>query len=259
MFKQITPFASTADFDIRDVIEEFDKDIDKDIDDNYEKYDSILLANIYSQNQWKLHMKGIPLPSSIKNDFKKYYDKASVQIKNASRNDQNKIITLAMKDDEGFKKFCHTLYKKYKDVYKIAGDIDDNKIANLFTNDDTTPSKDYFTNFLKFRDNAKIMFYNQHLKNWAWLDEYAYRMEFKRFKYLIKSDNLVCHEYNNKTHSLNGVEWYSLCLQEYKNGELNTDLDIGSVEIFNYIVNGYVYYFKNQKDRDNAFEFISKK
>lgn len=120
-------------------------------------------------------------------------------------------------------------------------------------------SKTYFNEFMRQRFNAKVMSYNHKINEWTWLDDIVYfkqlrvyRKHYKYNKIQILNDNLSEHIYNNKT-------WYSITIQPIdKTGQITTDLCIGSCEIFNYIVSGYVYYYKNKFDRDNAYNYLTK-
>lgn len=120
-------------------------------------------------------------------------------------------------------------------------------------------SKTYFKEFMKQRFSAKIMSYNHKINEWTWLDDTVYfkqlkiyRTAFKEHKIQVLDDNLSEHIYNDK-------KWYSLTIQTIdKTGEITTNICIGSCEIFNYIINGYVYYYKNKFDRDNAYKYLIK-
>ena len=151
--------------------------------------------------------------------------------------------------------------EKFEDM-KINGfDKNGNNDLNHYSNikvitnkpnyKDSRPS---FNDFLRQRMKAKIFTYNQQSMMFNWLDDDDYKNEIKEFRKFIKNNKLKCNKTGNNEHNLKGIKWYSLNLYPLEYPEI----DIGSFEIFGYYVTGFVYYFKSEKDRDNAFNFLMK-
>jgi hypothetical protein len=66
---------------------------------------------------------------------------------------------------------------------------------------------------------------------------------------------------NNNEHILNGKKWYSLTIQKWdKQNDDYAEMTLckGSIEVFGYMISGYVYYFQNKADRDTAYRWLVK-
>jgi hypothetical protein len=151
--------------------------------------------------------------------------------------------------------------EKFEDMKKNGfdkhGDNDLNHFSKckIITNKPNyKDSRPDFNDFLRQRGKAKIFTYNQQSMLFNWIDDNDYRTEFLRLRKFIKNNKLKTNELENKEHNLKSNKWYSLNLQPLQYPEI----DIGSLEIFGYYIPGFVYYFKNDKDRDNAFKFLNK-
>lgn len=128
------------------------------------------------------------------------------------------------------------------------------RILNLSENH--KDSRQYFNSFLSQREGDKIFTYNHTIKEWNWVSQLGYQIQFKDFRKYIKNGKLQCLPVNNKEHTLRKTKWYSLCIQS-SNSEQCIQICYGSVEIFSYCIPGFVYYFKHVKDRDNAFKYLT--
>lgn len=133
-------------------------------------------------------------------------------------------------------------------------DYNQNLCINV-ENPDYTDSRLTFNTFLLLRENSKVFTYNHTLFKFSWLDGPEYISQFKEFRQLIKSGKLECIEsLKDKEHLMKGIKYYSLALTEP-----SIWIDIGSLEIFSYMVQGFVYYFRSKTDRDNAYNYLTKK
>ena len=261
MFHQVLPYAHT---DTTDAFspENVAKELDGDFKQNEitdELHNTIcFLTTTYCINKWKKE-KGI-VPKIMYDDLEVYKKYINPNYLNGKYNVKKTINSNYNDNDSDFKKDCDDEYKKYKDIFKISGDISRKNYCNIITNNHIgKSSKDYFVDFMKQRNGAKVMSYNQKVKEWGWMDEPIYVEQMKLYKKHIKSGKMVVKDYNNNEHDLNGVKWYSMCFQQYdENGELCGNMDIGSMEVFSYMVSGFVYYYKNKTDRDNMFSHLNK-
>lgn len=135
----------------------------------------------------------------------------------------------------------------------IIGDVSNfSRIRIVDIHGNRKDSRLYFNDFLKQRECDKIFTYNQNVKEFNWVSNTAYKYQFKTFRSYVKTGQITCLSDNNKEHTLKKSKWYSLCLQPN-----NSEICIGSLEIFSYHIEGFVYYFKNLKDRDNAFKYLT--
>lgn len=260
MYRQVIPFTNndpTDAFSIKNILKELDGDFSQN-----ENTDELLntirfLSTTYCINKWKKQNSSVP--KIMTDDLEKYKKYISPNYYNGVYNIK-KTIENNYKNNKDFKDDCDNDYKKYKDIYKIAGDVSRQKYCNVITNNHIKKSsKDYFIDFMRQRDGAKVMSYIQSVNEWSWIDESDYVKQFNIYKLHIKSGRMKINEFNNNEHDLNGVKWYSMCFQQYDdNGELCGNMDIGSMEIFSYHITGFVYYYKNKKDRDNMFAHLNK-
>jgi hypothetical protein len=84
--------------------------------------------------------------------------------------------------------------------------------------------------------------------------------QMKSWRKLAKDGKIKIAEYNNKTKKINGVEHYTLVVQEYADGEFSEAncLDPMGMFILGEMVSGYVYLFKSKENRDKTFEYVMK-
>ena len=72
---------------------------------------------------------------------------------------------------------------------------------------------------------------------------------------LVKEGQLYTQSGNNTVKTLNGKKWYSLVVQHKDGGSLC----VGSLKLFRYHVNGLVYWFSNEANRDAIFKYLKGK
>ena len=144
-------------------------------------------------------------------------------------------------------------------ILPICDEIVDITPQNVLDNYFYTDTKHYFKDFMQQRFSAKIMTYNHKINEWTWMDDEVYYRQLKTFRKAYKYKKLQILDCNLCQHMYNGKKWYSITIQPIdKTGEVTSDMCIGSCKIFNYVVSGYVYYYKHKTDRDNAYNYIMK-
>tara|TARA_B110000259_G_scaffold68569_1_gene80817 strand:- start:5520 stop:6212 length:693 start_codon:yes stop_codon:yes gene_type:complete len=151
-------------------------------------------------------------------------------------------------------------YKKFKDSFKKTGNIDYVNVSTPFDKKRNN-SSEYFELFMSERQGDKIMTYNLQVSEWNWIDYKLYAEQFKLYRKAIKEKKLIAKESEkdtcqalDKNQKLVGKKWYSLTITI--NGDNNL-LCVGSLEVFGKIKAGFVYYFYDEKDRDNAFNYLN--
>ena len=208
----------------------------------------------------------------MNNKVKQIFISKNEKIPNALNNEIQELYDVLMKDN-CIKKFDITAETFIDFIYqqnicdednerKINKEIKDKylkykKIAK-YTDDDTNEK---FAYFMGAKQGAKVFTYMKKFNEWSWLDEDVYKQQFKQYRKLIKSKDIVIDGENNSEHILNGKKWYSLCIQKWNKEEDDYDemtLCKGSIEVFGYIISGYVYYFQNKADRDTAYNWLVK-
>ena len=268
MFKQILPsMLHLSNITPEYIISMYEEKEDKDID-------YILFSYIMTNKVKQLFIKkNKEVPTCIKMEIKKLYDKLkadgrcnNVDITTDSFIDFMYDETIRqhknIKDyEKKVKQEINEKYKKAKDAYKYANELHDDKCKYYVNGENLDNPLGKIVKFMGDRQGAKVFTYNQRFNEFIWLDEVHYQTQFKQFKKLIKDKKIVIDKENNNEHTLNGVKWYSVCIQVWdkeENDYGNNNICLGSMSVFNYMISGYVYYFKNQKDRDNAYNWLVK-
>jgi hypothetical protein len=108
-------------------------------------------------------------------------------------------------------------------------------------------------------NGASIIFWHMGMGTTSYLkpeDNVVWKKELKGFRKNFKEGILTAIPHNNKKKVNEFGTWYQMILQP-------TDMDKCPncplpMLAFSEIVSGYPYYFKNEKDRNNAFKFITK-
>ena len=110
------------------------------------------------------------------------------------------------------------------------------------------------------RDNATIIYWHQAMESVAYLkaeDNHLWKNELKSFRGQFKKNELSSITHNNKKKETKEYgTWYQLIIQTS-----NMDICPRSplpMLAFGEIVYGLCYYFKNERDRDNAFKYLTK-
>jgi len=250
MFKQVIPDCQYSNIDPRYIELMYDEE------DGKENQDIELIIYKYIMNNKIKQMfitKNEKIPSALNKEIQELYD---VMMKD----------NLIKKFDITAETFIEFMYQQNitdeTEEQKIKKEIEDKysryKKIVKYTDDDTN---DKFAYFMGGKEGAKVFTYHKRLANWSWLDDDCYKEQFKQYKKLIKEKKIVIDKENNNEHMLNGKKWYSLCIQKW-NEEIDDydemTLCKGSIEVFGYMISGYVYYFQSKKDRDNAYNWLVK-
>ncbi len=163
--------------------------------------------------------------------------------------------------EDKLKQEINNKYKIYRDIDKYAGELPKSNIDYYGTGDKVKNPIDRFSKFMGVKNGAKIFTYHHRLNEWGRLDADIYKEQFKKYKKQIKNKTIVIDVENNDEHLLNGIKWYSLCIQKWDKdeddyGEMN--ICRGSLDVFGDMISGYVYYFEKKADRDNAYNWLVK-
>jgi hypothetical protein len=109
-------------------------------------------------------------------------------------------------------------------------------------------------------DGASIIFWHEGMMNVSYLkpeDNAVWKNELKEFRKKFKKGILTAIPHNNRKKVNKFGTWYQLILQTPDLERCpNSPLPLLA---FSEMVSGYPYYFKNEKDRDNVFKFLTKK
>jgi len=272
MFKQILPcsvhMSNITPQYIISMYKEQDRENEKDIE-------YVLFSYIMTNKVKQLFIeKNKEVPNCIKAEIQRLYDilKADDKCKNVDITTDRFINNLYdytirqhknIKDyEKQVKREIYEKYKQAKDAYKYANELPDDccKYYNINGEDIENPVSQ-IVKFMSSRQGAKVFTYNHRFNDFIWLDEIHYQHQFKEYKKNIKDKKIVINKENNDEHILNNVIWYSLCIQVWDNeaDDYGTNhICLGSMSVFNYMISGFVYYFKNKKDRDNAYNWLVK-
>ena len=108
-------------------------------------------------------------------------------------------------------------------------------------------------------NKASIIFWHQAMENTTYLikeDNHLWKCEMKRMRKDFKNGTLKMRDCNNRTYKNQFGTWHSMIIQttdEDKCPEQPLSL-LG----FGTMVSGLPYYFKNKRDRDTAYNYLTK-
>jgi hypothetical protein len=116
------------------------------------------------------------------------------------------------------------------------------------------------TSYPTWGRNEIMMSYVVARKCFAFYNKTNSLDQMKSWRKYAKDGKIKIAEYNNKTKIINGVEHYTLVVQEYDNGDFSdaNSLDPMGMFILGEMVSGYVYLFKSKENRDKTFEYVMK-
>jgi hypothetical protein len=110
-----------------------------------------------------------------------------------------------------------------------------------------------FKEFLKQKGKAPCFAWYHAEKQLSWLDPPVLKSEFKRFRQLVREGVYKVLEVNLTTQTYSKREWYSVVLAKTDG---SGHLDIASFKLFNYMVDGLVYWFSNKNNRDAYYRYL---
>ena len=106
--------------------------------------------------------------------------------------------------------------------------------------------------FIDDRRDAVCWFWNQSMKEFHWGNKTQMKNEFKN----LKKQGCFCDEKNNRDFKdKNGNQWYSITLQL----DGHNAVDVGTLSVSGFMVNGCVYWFYNKTNRDTMCKWFTKK
>ena len=108
-------------------------------------------------------------------------------------------------------------------------------------------------------NKASIIFWHQAMSNVSYLikeDNELWKGEMKRMRKDFKNGKLKILEFNNKTRKNQFGTWHQMIVQTSDMDEC-PDSPLALLG-FGYMVSGLPYYFKNKRDRDLAYNYLTK-
>ena len=112
-----------------------------------------------------------------------------------------------------------------------------------------------------FNDNDNVaLTYVEDLKSFAIIQKNNIKIFMKCMQQLYKDKNILCHEVNKISKTIESKTVYIFVLQQAKNGVIdddNNDIDsMGELFDIKYLVSGEIYVFKSELMRNKIFNFI---
>ena len=108
-------------------------------------------------------------------------------------------------------------------------------------------------------NKASIIFWHQAMSNVSYLikeDNHLWKAEMKRMRKDFKNGTLTMLEGNNRTYKNQFGTWHSMIVQTAEDEKCpHQPL---SLLAFGTMVCGLPYYFKNKRDRDLAYNYLTK-
>jgi hypothetical protein len=171
--------------------------------------------------------------------------------------------TIRMENQKGFDNRVKEEYKEYKKVEKYIGDKKLDKACHyIIHNQDTGETKEFnedinkeYLDIIKSKKKGVCFTWHHTHHGWAWVDKDIMNKQFKMYKKLIKKGTILCQDCNLPTKELLGKKWYGLVING--NDENPINMDVGSIRLFSYFVNGLVYWFPIKENRDKMFNWIN--
>ena len=101
--------------------------------------------------------------------------------------------------------------------------------------------------------------YIRRVHDFMWGNNVELTEQMKMWRKLRKEDKLDMQEFNNKTKYIKGKPWYILVVQtpSIRRGVDDIGIDpLGMGFDTPYLVSGYIYVFKHEKNRDATFNYV---
>lgn len=101
--------------------------------------------------------------------------------------------------------------------------------------------------------------YHKENKKFYWYDKSMMYENMKQWRKSAKEGIIKICKYNNKSFVFDGVTYYTLIIQSYKNEKQqpNSACDM-MLSVFNHLVTGYGYCFKTETNRDDIYNYVMK-
>jgi hypothetical protein len=201
--------------------------------------------------------KGRNVPQKVISNIKKYKTVLlNLGIEESTLGLVWKLNCDIKKQPKSAQKCLRYYYDECKTAEKYLGDTVIKDTAVFASGEEI--AEDCLTSFKKFigqKGTAVVFTWHQTANEWQWIDTDLLKVEFKRFKKLVKDGKLHTQSVNNTVKELNGQKWYPLVIQRTCE---NTDICIGSVKLFKFFVSGLVYWFSKEINRNNMFEYLQR-
>ena len=171
--------------------------------------------------------------------------------------------TIRTTNQKGFDNRVKEEYKEYKKVEKYMGDKEVKQTCHTLMMSPSGEIKEMnndinkeYLDIIKSKKKGVCFTWHHSSNTWQWVDKDDLNTQFKMYKNLIKKGAIVCMDCNLPEKELLGRKWYGLVING--NDENPINIDIGSIRLFRYFVNGLVYWFHSKENRDRIFKWINK-
>ena len=169
----------------------------------------------------------------------------------------HKVFMIDMKKHNQLLLACiDNKYKEYKTLNKyINPEFEEQEITIITPEGEIgKDSLKLFKLFLSQKKKAPCFSWATHLQTYMWLDTPDLQTEFKRFKKLIKDKELLIKEEWKTSGIISNTEWFGIVVKP-KGSEV---ICVGSLKLFNKPIQGWVYWFNSESNRDAMFLYLLK-
>jgi len=213
----------------------------------------------------KLTTNKIKVPTSLLTDLKDIKEKhktnkdftIGLQYLNKKHPQHRRYMEL-MKN--GTNKFLFDMvdkkYLEYKTLNKFIDPEFEKKEMMILTpaGEVAKDTMKMFKVFLSQKQKAPCFTWNQQLNILNWVDTPDLQAQFKIWKSLIKEGRLLCKDEWKTSGFIDKTEWFGIVVNE-KGSET---FCIGSMKLFNQTIQGFVYWFNKETNRDAMLKYLLK-
>ena len=202
------------------------------------------------------------IPYGLLSDMKKYKnevgnEKLFTDILNIVKKTEKKLDTESLELD---KSLIKDIYKSFRNEQKYIGETEIKDVTCSIINQDGKISdvgKDIvssFRDFMREKDKAVCFTYHHYQEDLNWIDPKEYTIQMKQYRRNFKEGKIIVREKNNSEQKINGVSWYCLVIQDV-GGHIG--MCNGSLKLFGFLVDGFVYWYPNKQNRDNMYKWLT--
>jgi len=104
--------------------------------------------------------------------------------------------------------------------------------------------------------------WNKAAGDWSMTNAEEEKEKMTTWRKLAKEGRIAMNDYNNQVKTIEGVEYYTLVIQGYKNGRINENDGfngwcVGALA-HGKMVSGAEYYYKSEANRDAVYAYVMK-
>jgi hypothetical protein len=107
----------------------------------------------------------------------------------------------------------------------------------------------------KHKCGETALTFNHHQKDFGLLNMDETKEQMKLWRTWIKEGKIEIIAHNNKTKDINGKKWYCLVVNPKPN---NANFDPFGVMVLGELVNGFIYAFDKEVNRNAAFNYANR-